>query len=530
MPNRRAFLRSAAALAAGPSLTGTTAFAQGADSRPFDFAWLKGQARLLAGKFYRPPADLAPPALANLTWDQHQAIRFRADHALWVDTPSAFRAHFFHLGRGFREPVRMFEVVNGRARRITYDPGMFDYQGSGIDPRTLPKTLDFAGFRLSFHTDWSVDIAAFLGASYFRAVGGEKQYGLSARGLAIDTGLNRPEEFPVFNNFWLERPAPNATHLVIYALMDSPSITGAYRFEIVPGDTLTMDIDAALYPRKPIERLGIAPLTSMYQYGENDRRVADDWRPEVHDSDGLALWTGAGERIWRPLVNPATLRVNSFFDDNPRGFGLLQRDRVFDHYQDDGVFYEKRPGVWIEPKPVSGQVWGKGAVQLVEIPTIDETFDNIVTYWNPAAKVVVGREMLFAYRLYWGAREPFPPASAQVVATRDGIGGVVGQKRSYFSWRFNVDFAGGMLASLSNNATVEAVVTASRGKIELVSARPQPQINGTRVLFDLHLTDESLEPVNLRAYLRLGEQPLSETWIYQWTPPPAAERKHWITG
>lgn len=497
------------------------------ETRSFDYAWLKGQARALASRPYRAPTDLAPPALANLSWDALQGIRFRPERALWVNEPSAFQAHFFHLGRGFREPVQMYEVVGGRAHRIAYDPAMFDYQNSGLDPRTLPKTLGFAGFRLSFFTDWSVDIAAFLGASYFRAVGGEKQYGLSARGLAIDTGLNRPEEFPVFNSFWLERPAPNTTRITIYALMDSPSIAGAYRFDIAPGDTLVMDVDAALYPRKPIERLGIAPLTSMFQYGENDRRVSDDWRPEIHDSDGLALWTGTGERIWRPLVNPPNLHVNSFLDENPRGFGLLQRDRQFDHYQDDGVFYEKRPGVWIEPKPVGGQPWGKGAVQLVEIPTVDETSDNIVSYWNPAAKAVPGREILAAYRLYWGARPPYPSGTAEVVATRTGIGGVIGFRRLYFSWRFVIDFAGGSLASLGGTQ-VEPVITVSRGKVETVSARPQPQVNGYRAIFDLRPMDESVDPIDLRVYLRLRDQTLTETWIYQWTPPPPSERKRWL--
>ena len=185
-----------------------------------------------------------------------------------------------------------------------------------------------------------------------------------------------------------------------------------------------MDVDAALYPRKAIERLGIAPLTSMFQYGENDRRMANDWRPEIHDSDGLAMWTGSGEWIWRPLANPRSMRFNAFADENPRGFGLLQRDRNFDHYQDDGVFYERRPSLWVEPK--SG--WGKGSVQLVEIPTVDETFDNIVAFWNPAAKPRAGEELLFSYRLHWGARPPVQASAARVVATRTGIGGVVGQQ------------------------------------------------------------------------------------------------------
>jgi periplasmic glucans biosynthesis protein len=346
------------------------------------------------------------------------------------------------------------------------------------------------------------------------------QYGMSARGLAVDTALERPEEFPIFTRYWIEQPASKSAVLTVYALLDSPSVAGAYRFDIRPESTLTMEIDAALYPRKAIERLGIAPLTSMYQYGENDRRTANDWRPEIHDSDGLSLWTGSGEWLWRPLVNPEALRFNAYADDNPRGFGLLQRDRVFDHYQDDGVFYDRRPSVWVEPK--GG--WGKGAVDLVEIPTVDETFDNIVAFWNPAVKPQPGQELLYSYRLHWGSRMPFASPLAQVAATRTGIGGVIGRKRTYFSWRFAVDFAGGPLTQLPKDAKVEAVITASRGEIEITSARPLAEINGYRAMFDLKPTDESVAPINLRLYLRAGKRALSETWMYQWTPP-APERR-----
>jgi glucans biosynthesis protein len=287
-----------------------------------------------------------------------------------------------------------------------------------------------------------------------------------------------------------------------------------------------MEVDAAIYPRKAIERLGVAPFSSMFQCGENDRRVANDWRPEIHDSDGLSLWSGAGEWIWRPLVNSAAVRVNSYFDENPRGFGLLQRDRDFDHYQDDGAYYERRPGAWVEPKPTAAGGWGKGRVQLVELPTADETFDNIVAFWNPADKPQAGQELFFSYRLHWGSHPPFAPPLARVVATRTGMGGVVGRKRHYFSLRFAVDFTGGELATLDKCAEVEPVIDASRGRIEIASARPQDEIDGYRAMFDLRPTDDSTEPIDLRLYLRFNGKPLTETWIYQWTPPPAAERKY----
>jgi glucans biosynthesis protein len=222
------------------------------------------------------------------------------------------------------------------------------------------------------------------------------------------------------------------------------------------------------------------------------------------------------------------VRVNSFLDEDPRGFGLLQRDRQFAHYQDDGAYYDRRPSAWIEPKAAGGRGWGKGAVQLVEIPTADETADNIVAFWNPADKPQPGQELLFAYRLHWGARLPLEPTLGQVVATRNGIGGYAGQKRKHFSWRFAVDFVGGQLATLGKKAKVEVVVGASRGTIELPLANVQAEIDGYRAVFDLRPTDDSVEPIDLRLYLRLGQSALTETWVYQWTPPPAAERRRWL--
>lgn len=488
-------------------------------SYAFDYAWLKGQARALADHPYESTANKVPDEIKNLNWDQFQAIGYRKEHALWVNDNLRFQVKFFHLGLFFKDPVRMYEVRDGQAQEIAYSPDLFDYGKSGLHGERLPKDLGFAGFRVNFHTDLTRDITAFLGASYFRAVGGDWQYGLSARGLAIDSGLATPEEFPRFTKFWLERPAPGADNLVVYALLDSPSVAGAYRFDIRPGDTQIMDIDAALYPRKLITHLGVAPLTSMFRCGENECRARNDWRASIHDSDGLSMWRGNGEWVWRPLTDPAHVQYNVYQDDAPRGFGLLQRDRNFDHYQDDGVFYERRPSLWVEPK--TG--WGKGSVQLIELPTEDETSDNIVAFWHPDTPVQPGKELLFAYRLYWGTRMPFAPTLAQVAATRTGEGGIVGQKHSYFSWRFVVDFAGGDLSLLSKDSPPKAVITASRGEIELVSARPLDAIRGYRAMFDLKpgagTNARSNEPINLRLYLAVDGRALTETWLYQWIPP-----------
>ena len=306
-----------ALLPAAPALArvlGQPAGAHGeGPGEPFSYAWLKGMARHFAGQRYHSHRLDLPPAIDDLSWDQYQGIQYRDDEALWADDrDAAFRMQFFHLGLNFHTPVKMHEVVDGRARPIPYRTDLFDFSHTDLDTSSLPEGLGFAGFRLLHHSDWERDIAAFLGASYFRATSASLQFGLSARGLAVNTAMSEPEEFPEFTHFWLERPA-DADQVIVYAFLDSPSVTGAYRFiiERVSGDVI-MDVDAALYPRKPIERLGVAPLTSMYQVGENSRRVAWDWRPEIHDSDGLAIHTGGGEWIWRPLANPPQLRFNAF--------------------------------------------------------------------------------------------------------------------------------------------------------------------------------------------------------------------------
>lgn len=487
----------------------------------FDYAWLKGRANYLSQQPYVSHAGELPGAIKNLSWDQYMQIAFNPNQALWKNDPTLFQGQFFHLGLFFTTPITIYELEQGQVRPINYAPSMFTYGSSGIKARELPKDLGFAGFRLAYHTDWTRDVLAFLGASYFRAVGGAMQYGLSARGLAVDCALPRAEEFPIFTHFWLEKPQSGSDMTTVYALLDSPSITGAYRFDIRPGKILTMKVDAALYPRKPIERLGIAPLTSMFLCAENDRRMGYDWRPEIHDSDGLAIHTGNGEWLWRPLNNPPWLRFNAYMDESPKGFGLLQRDQHFDHYQDDGVFYHKRPSLWVEPLGA----WGPGSVQLVEIATMDETFDNIVAFWNPAEPVIPGQELLFSYNLYWGTELPVQHHRGYVQDTFTGLGGVVGQPRTHYSQRFAVDFVGGDLPMIGKDTAITPILETSAGQLETISVRPQHDIHGFRCMFDVVPPDDSQNPINLRLYLQAHGRPLTETWTYQWTPPAPEDRK-----
>lgn len=482
---------------------------------PFDYADVKGIAEAASLRTYVEREPIGIKEIQALDYDRYQHIDFLDERALWAGSKSKFRIQFFHLGLYFQKPVRMNEIVEGTVHPIEFDPSLFYYGKSGVEGDALPHDLGYAGFRINFEKDWDRDVAAFLGASYFRAVGFDWQYGLSARGLGIDTGMPTGEEFPDFVEYWLEKPEGESDTLVVYALLDTPSTTGAYRFVITPGETLLMEVEATLYPRKSITDVGIAPLTSMFQFAENDRRdgVSDDWRPEIHDSDGLWIWNGYGEWLWRPLVNPAHPRLNAFLDKGPKGFGLIQRDRNFDHYQDDGVFYDKRPSLWVEPS----RGWGAGSVKLFELPTVDETFDNIVAFWQPEAPLEPGEEYRFSYRLFWGVDVPVKSGLATVIATRTGKGGNIGQEQAYYSRRFVLDFEGEVFEELAGDAVITPEISTSHGSVENAHARWMPDRKGVRAMFDL-VPDDSHEPINVRLYLKSDDRTLSETWLYQFTP------------
>lgn len=516
MLNRRRFLISTSALSLGALLGfrgGQADILPPDPEYPFDFQKLMAIAEQLAAHPYQAPPIRSAEVLEGIDFDTYQKIRFKAEHALWHATDAPFAVELFMPGRYFKAPVKIYTLEQGIAREINYRPELFDFADTGLADK-LPADLGFAGFRIMNSATSRQDWLAFQGASYFRSAGELNQYGLSARGIAINTAMPEPEEFPRFTAFWLERPAAGSDRITLYALLDGPSLAGAYRFVCTKKKGVVMEIQAELFPRTTIARLGVAPLTSMFWYGENNRRQAVDWRPEIHDSDGLAIHGGTGERIWRPLINPPTVRTNSFLDRAPKGFGLLQRDRDFDHHQDDGAFYDRRPSVWVEPL----SDWGSGAVQLVEIPTDGEIHDNIVAYWLPEAPVAAGSHHAFHYRLHWLAEEPYPAHHVgHAVATRIGRGGMPGQDPPPENTRkFVIDFQGGPLETLAQRYDVMPIVTASRGAVERPYALKVVGTERWRAVFDLKLEGDA--PVDLRCFLRLDGRTLTETWLYQYIP------------
>ena len=496
----------AAALLAG------AAHAQG-----FDFDSVTRLARERADKPYRASGDKLPADLARLNYDQVRDIRWRPDRSLWRAEKLPFEAMFFHLGLYQKEPVQINEVTPQGVRHIVYSRADFDYGKNQVKPEAWGD-LGFAGFRLHNHLNTNAykdELVVFQGASYFRALGKGQQYGLSARGLAIDTVGGTGEEFPRFTEFWLVRPEPLSTQVTVYALLDSPRVTGAYRFDIQPGTQTTTTVRSRIFMRagkggKPITTLGIAPLTSMFFFGENQPRK-DDFRPEVHDSDGLMIATGEGEWLWRPLQNPRQTLVTSFATNNPKGFGLMQRDRQWSNYEDVEARYERRPSAWVRPL----HDWGAGRVELVQLNTPDETHDNIVAYWVPAQLPAPGQPLEFAYELRWQGDEQQRPPGAWVTQSRRGMGYTQQTAQALRQQvQYGVEFGGPALKALPPDAPVKAVVTSdANGKVleSIVYRNPVTEQWRMTLRIQRQKTDR---PIELRAFLQHDNHAVSETWTH----------------
>lgn len=475
------------------------------DAAPFDAHSVRRQARALSEQPFKAPDVALPKSLKDIDYDQYRMIRFRPDKALWRGEGLPFEAQLFHRGFIFSDRVDIYEVEQGQARPVVYSPNLFDF--GKMSPPPADANLGFAGFRLHSRLnrpDYYDEVGVFLGASYFRAVAKGQTYGLSARGLSIKTGDPKGEEFPAFKTFWIEKPQRNTSSIVVHALLDSESAAAAYRFTIRPGDTTVYDVEMTLYPRVDIDQAGIGNLTSMFFFDANDRVGVDDFRPAVHDSDGLAIRNGRGEELWRPLTNPRDLQISVFSDVNPRGFGLLQRQRDFHAYEDIESRFETRPSAWVEPIGDSGE----GAIHLIEIPTKEEIHDNIVSFWRPREPMRAKSERNFTYRIHWGPGKANTPNLAEFAKTRVGAG----PKNTR---RFVLDLAGEKLKNI-DAASVHGNVTADKGEIRNIVAQPNPGTGGWRLSFEL---DTKKAPVvELRAQLMQGDAPLSEIWLYRWTP------------
>jgi len=479
------------------------------------------KARQLAAQPYQNPAGQVPDFLLKLDYDAWRDIRFKPEQALWRTEKLPFQVQFFHPGLYYDRPVKINIVDFNSVKPVAFSRDLFSYGKNSFKDK-VPADLGFAGFRLHCRLNtrkYYDEAVVFLGPSYLRAVAKNQRYGLSARGLAVDTALSTGEEFPYFREFWIAKPVEESTRITVYALLDSPSLSGAYQFVIKPGKETAIDVRGTVFRRKQVQKFGIAPLTSMFFYGENSgQRPADDFRPEVHDTDGLLIAFNNGEWLWHPLVNPQVLIINSFKATDPAGFGLMQRDLDFNSYQDLEARYESKPGVWITPR---GK-WGAGHIELIQIPTGTELNDNIFTFWVPEKLSDIDKPVLFSYGMSWQYPGASQPPAGRVIATRTAKGKDDQMKK------FVIDFAGGKLAKIAPDKDVAAVVSVdSNAKLVEKQVYKNSVNGGWRLVFQIkteeqqgmdRMLSQKRPPIELRAYLKEGNNVLTETWSYTYLP------------
>jgi len=508
--NRRSFLSSAAAFGAFASTSPAATLAANAgamlgSATAFSLENLRARAAAMARHAYAPRPKV-PQAWRNLSYDQYRHFWFDVKKALWTNTKRPQRVDFLLPGLYYPRPVTVNIVEDGRAKPVLFDFDLFDRTDKAPD-LPVDETVGYSGFRLYGEIekkDVYQEYLVFQGASYFRAHADGQVYGTSARGLALKTGDAEGEEFPDFTDFWIESPAPGNSITRIHALLDTASTTGVYSFEISGTDTVKTHVDARLYPRVPLEHAGIAPLSSMFFFDETNRDRFSDYRPAVHDSDGLLIHNGADEMLWRPLANPRDLQVSSFVDENPRGFGLMQRPRDPEDFADFEALYHKRPSVWVTPH----EDWGKGVVRLVEIPTNREIFDNIVAYWQPQTPLQPGLEHHFTYTLYWGNEPNYERSMAKVTNTRMG-------KRDFEpGYVTTIDYADHPAFS-GGPEGIEIFTSTSRGSISDGILQPNPGTGGLRLSFGFN--PGNANSTEMRVQLMRGSKSISEVWLYRWT-------------
>jgi periplasmic glucans biosynthesis protein len=503
-------------------------FSAAAESAEVNLDYVAARALDRARSPFHSPREDLPPVLRQdrLDYDKYREIRFRRDRALWTAADAPFRIEFFHPGYLYQEPVHAYEFTLTHVQPIRFNQDFFDYGSLHIQDQ-IPVNTGYAGFRVLYalnQTNQLDELGAFLGASYFRLLGKNQRYGLSARGLAINCGENgQPEEFPIFTDWWLGKPSHDDTELRLFAILDSVSAVGAYEFLIRPGETTVARIDAILYLREPgtikavnpsqfpIKTLGLAPLTSMFWFGKNSEHKPDDYRPEVHDSDGLLIRMGNGETLWRPLDNPAILRHQIFNAPNIRGYGLMQRERAFAAYQDSFNPYHLEPSVWVEPHGS----WGEGDLHLVTLSSAFEGLDNIVAFWDPKKKPQPLEPFRFGYTLYWTLENDFKLSENKAVATRVGLDLSCQDCR-----QFIIDFAGPKLDGIPEATPPDSIANCSANATILNNqVIRSPELGAWRVILKMQPKPGNTDPVDLRCTLQNGTNMLSETWTYQWSPP-----------
>jgi glucans biosynthesis protein len=511
-PNRRQIMTGASLIAASafaPALPArgqsASPFARLGEGQRFEFGTLVEAAAAASKRpFTAPSTTDLPEGFVNMPYDQFVSIRALPSAVIWGGENRGMAVEPMHRGYVFNTPTPIYVVEDGLIRRIAFDRGKFDY--GRVAPPPPGVDLAFSGMRIYAGPDGGRETAILQGPAFFRAIAMGQNFGVIARGLILRPGEARGEEVPHVRAYWVQRPAVQSGVIVVSCLIESESLACAMRFTIRPGDVTLVDVEQSLFARTAIEHIGIGGAMASFHYSPWSRRIFDEVRPAAYEVSGLQMLTGAGEWIYRPVSNPAALQASAFVDNNPKGFGLVQRDRDFAHFQDDDQRFELRPSLWVEPL---GD-WGQGSVQLIEIPSDSEVNDNIIAYWRPRQGLAQGGEAMFNYRQAWCWHPPERPMLATATRIRQGRGSQ--QRRR----RFVIDFNGDELADAGIVTSLKANVSATPGAIQNLRLIPYPERKGARVSFELEPANDAFS--ELRLVLEAGQRPVSETWLYRWTP------------
>lgn len=473
----------------------------------FSFRKVSERAELMAREGYLSAVPALPKKLRQLDEEQYKSIRWRDERTLWRREGLPFQVRFIHPGYTFDRKVDIEDL--NEQRPLRYSPAFFDFGKSGIVAEELPDWVGYAGFRLMHpfnKPDVLDEMVSFVGGSDFRAVARDLVYGTLARAIVIDPAENSGET-PVFTRFWLKRPDTFSSTFTVYALLESGSVTGAYQFEIEGGAETRIHVRATLYFRRIVQQVGYAPLISMFWFGENTSNTFGDFRPEVHKADGLLMQRSNDEWVWHPLAWSATQQVNVFSDPAFKGFGLFQRDRDFNHYQDLNALFHKMPSVWVEP--IKG--FENGTVCLVQQPTKDETLNNVAAFWSPKVSPTPLKPVEIEYVLRWMTDSSSLPPLGRCLSTR------VDFQQEENRREFFLDFGGGPLDRLKAGEQPTADVSSPTGATVSDVKIERNDFNRTwRISFVVN-TDEKTKPTEILARLTANGVPLTETWSYTWT-------------
>ena len=498
---------STSRLEAQPAAASTGAVAAG-NGEPFAAGRVADLARALAAEPHKPPAPAPLDALASATPEDMAAVRYKPAELLWEGDNLAFTIEPLHRSRNLPGEVELYTVDGVFAARVPYDPGKFDF--GKLKPPPASAQLGFTGFRVHHRGgDGKLNpVASLLNASIVSAAAHDQVWGAISQLLTVRSGEQMAEEAPHIRAVWIEKPKPTATELILHAVVDTPSLAGAVRFTLRVGEATVIDTECTIFARRQVDHFGLAPIQATYLSGPLDWPHADDMRPAVYEAGGVQMLTGSGEWIWRPIANRARLQISGFVDNDPQGFGLIQRDRVFSAFLDDDNEWQRRPSVWIEP---IGK-WGQGEITLMEIPAASQNNKNIACYWRPKPALAAGSEGSFAYRQFWSWRPPGRSDGAIVTASR--IGRIPGDT-SEAKTRFLLQFEGGQLSDPAKAATIVPIIWSSAGKVSSLRTYRTPRHRSMRVVFDLDASGQPL--VELRVVLKQDAVSTSETWLYRWT-------------